>query len=482
MNTKLVIKKFKRIKKEIILSNFSYVNYFVGENGCGKTSILNALSYLNDGGNSRHFFGPESIVNFTVDNRNRSIFWNKDNPNKTENKGDLTLGIHLMISNVEQEKGMNNLRGQAKINTAIGIGNAESLASFNTFLEETGISKVTAKKFIDQSDPFNQDNGKLIFENESEIIDPLFIADGLRAKHNFKKYLTEWTKNINNNLINIIIIEEPENNLHPNFQKEIPKLLDSIYHTINPELAKNIFIFISTHSPFLISAAANFLNQKVYPLQNGLPLSINLHNQTWNEVGFSQGYQGSECAYIVSKMLGADLSDIGYPENYGILEEYSLQIILDDARNKGLIKNIQFVSASGVSRAADLSETIYELEKLNTLIKCNPYYFDRYFMIIDSLTNIIDEKLESRIKKIKDKLIHRFTELKLDSLEDYYLNIDKSIMEQAKEEIKESQEVNKGNIKAKYAKLICKKIDSAHSFSKLFNNELDFLLKTTPNN
>jgi predicted ATPase len=477
MKTELIINKFKRINKQIAFSEFNYVNYFVGENGSGKTSILNAISYLNDGGNSRHFFGNESIVNFTVDGRSQFLFWNTDNPNKTENRGDLPLGIHLIISNIENEKGRNNLRGDSKISATIGVGNAESLEKFNGFLEETGNPKVTAKKSVDQTDPFNQDNGRLIFESELGTINPEFIADGLRAKHNFKKNLTEWIKNIDNTeTVYVFIIEEPENNLHPNFQKEIPGILNSIYESTKPEFSKRILFFISTHSPFIIGAAAKYSNQKVYPLQNGKPLSINFADHTWEEVNNSVGYQGSECAYIVSKMLGADISDIGYPENYAVLEEYSLQLILDAARNKGIIKNFQFVSASGVSKAADLSETIYELEKLNTLIKCNPYYFDKYFMIVDSILNIDDTNLKKRVQKIGNRLGDRFIQLQLDTLEDYYVNIAKEIMEQAKKEIRESQESNKGSIKAKYAELISKKINSKDTFSQLFNGELDFLL------
>lgn len=482
MKTELTIENFKRIRDNIKFTNFDYVNYFVGENSSGKTSVLDALSYLNDGGNSRHFFGTKSIVHFSVDNRNSFLFWNPENPNKTENKGDLPLGIHLMISNIEQEKGMNNLRGKSKINEQINISNAETLENFNIFLEETGNSRLIANKFIDQSDPFNQDNGMLFFENELGTINPMFIADGLRAKHNLKKYLTEWISKIDNpDQVNIFIIEEPENNLHPNFQKEIPTILDSIYQNIDPKIAENILFFISTHSPFLISTAAKFPNQKVYPLQNGKPVLFNLGNHTWEEVSISEGYNGSECSYVVSKMLGADISDIGYPENYGVLEEYSLQIILDYARNQGIIKNIQFVSASGVSKAADLSEIINELEKLNTLIKCNPYYFDKYIMVIDSLTNINDTPLKNRIQKIKKNLSDRFVELTLDSLEDYYANIDKELMQKAKLEIQNaSTKADIGKIKAIYAEKISKNINSQASFSKLFGGELDFLLSTPP--
>lgn len=478
MNTKLTLKKFKKVTSEISLNDFAFVNYLVGENGSGKTSVLNALSYLNDGGNSRHFFGAESIVDFSVDNKVAQLFWNISNPNKTENRSNLPLNIHLMISNGENEKGMNNLRGKAKIDSLIGVGDAVSLDRLNTFLEETGNSKLVAKKYVDQNDPFNQDNGRLIFESDSGTVDPTFIADGLRAKHNFSKTIKEWILAIDNtNFTNIFIIEEPENNLHPNFQKEIPHILNSIFEEINPEIAKTVFFFISTHSPFIITASSKYQNQKVYPLQNGKPLSIDYNKQSWIETDESYGYKGSQCAYIVNKMLGADISDIGYPENYGILEEYSLQIILDSARDKGIIKNIQFVSASGISKVADFSNTIYEIEKLNTLIKCNPYYFDKYFIIIDNLDEIDDPKLKDRMKKIEKRLDSRFIELSQHSLEDYYQNIDREIWENANNELSESTEKNKGNIKAKYAQFISAKITNNQTFSILFNTELDFLLK-----
>jgi len=477
MTTKLTLKKFKKVTSEITFNDFAFVNYLVGENGSGKTSVLNALSYLNDGGNSRHFFGKESIVDFSVNDKVAQLFWNINNPNKTENQSNLPLNIHLMISNGENEKGMNNLRGKAKIDSLIGIGDAVSLDRLNTFLEETGNSKLVAKKYIDQNDPFNQDNGRLIFESDSGTVDPTFIADGLRAKHNFSKTIKEWIVAIDNtNSTNIFIIEEPENNLHPNFQKEIPNILNSIFEKINPEIAKTIFFFISTHSPFIITASSKYHNHKVYPLQNGKPLSIDFYKQSWIETNESNGYKGSQCAYIVNKMLGADISDIGYPENYGILEEYSLQIILDSAREKGIIKNIQFVSASGISKVADFSNTIYELEKLNTLIKCNPYYFDKYFIIIDNLDEIDDSKLKDRMKKIKKRLDSRFIELSKHLLEDYYQNIDKEIWENANNELLHSPEKNKGNIKAKYAEIISAKITNSETFSVLFNTELDFLL------
>ncbi len=478
METKLKIKNFKRIKEEIIIEEFDYVNYFVGQNGSGKTSILNALSYLKDPTNARQFFGPLSINEFLYNGETQSLIWNVQNPNKVDQLGNLNPDLYLLISNSDGEKGVNGLKAKATFLTAIGIGNTESLIKFNNFLKEIGHGELVAKKFVDNDDPFNQDNGRLIFESELGNIDPSMIADGLKVLYNLKHFLYDWIV-ADTNSIKIIILEEPENNLHPNLQKDIPKILDLLYNEIKPENRNKILFFISTHSPFIISSGAKFKNQKVYPINNGKPLEIDDH-QNWKEKNYSKGYSGSECAYIVSKMLGADITDIGYPENYGILEEYSLQIILDVLRVRGIIKNIQFVSASGVVKSLNLAETILELEKLNTLIKCNPYYFDKYFIIIDN-TIKMDASIKAKVDRIQNKLGSRYIELKKASLEDYYFNINEEIAKEAKKEIEESNRETKGLIKAKYAEIIASQINDFKTFSKLFDKELDFLQKTTSN-
>lgn len=69
MRNKLIIKSFKKVHEEIQIENLSQVNYFVGKNGSGKSSVLNAMSYLYDGGNSKHFFTKDSIVEFQVESK-----------------------------------------------------------------------------------------------------------------------------------------------------------------------------------------------------------------------------------------------------------------------------------------------------------------------------------------------------------------------------------------------------------------------------
>ncbi|MFC6263091.1 AAA family ATPase [Flavobacterium panici] len=401
------------------------------------------------------------------------MIWDDNDPNKTSNIGNINPKIYLLIF-YEQGKGANGIAGKVKLDSNIAVHSLESLEEFNSFLADVGHDNLIAKKIIDNHDPFSKDTGKLIFESKLGTIDPNMIADGFKILYNLKRNLTKWIKNVEKS-ITFFVIEEPESNLHPSLQKEIPKILDQIYRTLNPEVAKKIFFLISTHSPFLISSAANYEHQNVFPLKDGKPLVIDFKTQTWQTTNIAESYHGSKCAYVVSKMLGAEITDMGYPENYCILEEYSLQLILDDARNKRIIKNIQFVSASGATKLLGMSETINELEKLDTLVKCNPYYYDKYYLIIDNTTDL-DDKAKERLQKIKNKLKNRFVELSLHSLEDYYYNVDSELASEAKSEIEKVNGVEKGRLKAEYAMKIIEHITDKESFSRLFNNELDFLL------
>lgn len=176
-------------------------------------------------------------------------------------------------------------------------------------------------------------------------------------------------------------------------------------------------------------------------------------------------------------MLGADIADLGYPENYCILEEYSLQLILQDVKQKGIIKNIQFISASGEAKAASFIENIQAIENLNTLIKCNPYYFNKYLVVLDNYQSL-EPSLKARLNNIKSKLGLRFIELQKKSLEEYYEDFENTIDQDAIQKLsQESNHKRKGAIKAEMARLISEKIITGDDFQKLFANELNSLLK-----
>jgi len=473
MKTILRIKNYKRVSEEIQIQNFDKVNYLVGKNSSGKSSILNAISHLNDGSNSRRFFNETSVVEFTIDDLKQTIIWeSKDkNPNHTSHVGSLKL-IIIIPDEDNSDKGANGVQKRKFNYDSI---NKKSLEYLNETSEIIGISPISAQRIINNDDPWDETVGNRIFLQKRKEILLAHLADGLKSFNNLRYSITKPFDDLKSSKIEqahsiLIILEEPENNLHPDLQKMIPKLLDDFLINLKTEVSSKIHFFVSTHSPFIVGASSDYEDHKVYMLKEGNVVDLSL-----DIVKNSSGYSGFECAWIVGQMLGANVTDLGYPENYCILEEYSLQLILQDFQQKGIIKNFQFVSASGISRTISFSKTMNEIENLNTLVKCNPYYTDKYCLIIDS-TNDLSPKEKARFTKIKQKLDDRFVELSKHSLEDYYEQFNADVFKEYTEEISAVKGREKGLIKVKYAGKIATLITSKEEFSSLFNNELDFLL------
>jgi hypothetical protein len=97
--------------------------------------------------------------------------------------------------------------------------------------------------------------------------------------------------------INLFLIEEPELTLNPKLQKEIPKF----FHNITNDFKKagiEVQFLISTHSPFIVSAAAEFKDsQKVYLIEDGECLN-------------PQGSKKGGAKRLGMEMLGAGVDDI----------------------------------------------------------------------------------------------------------------------------------------------------------------------------
>jgi AAA15 family ATPase/GTPase len=91
----------------------------------------------------------------------------------------------------------------------------------------------------------------------------------------------------------IITIEEPETYFHPDFQKKLVPIFEDL---VQKYKQYQLQFFISTHSPFIISAAAELPDQKVYLIEDG---------QCLNPEGSSKGGLKKQAI----EMLGAGLDD-----------------------------------------------------------------------------------------------------------------------------------------------------------------------------
>lgn len=452
----LKIKNFKKIKGPLKLVDIDSVNYLVGKNGSGKTSILKAIEALDNNGQASQSMSEDGFVKMTYDDINKTIKYTALNRTfHIEGDGGMITNVHVFSSD----------QFDYKLDTQL-------LNFLNETNKNLGEQNIEAKKIMTE-DPFDRSDSETVFFQEGIKILPALIADGIKAMNALFFFLSKTITLINstkggNAHLHIGIIEEPENNLHPEFQKLLPGILNATLGKLIPACRNRFAFFVSTHSPFIISQAAQYGDQKIYLLDRGHLLDLK-----GAQVKTSRGHAGATSAKVVGEMLGASVTDLGYPTNYVILEEYSLQLLLQSLQEKRLIKPVQFISCSGANKVEDM---IKSLENYNTLLKCNPFYSDNYLVIIDSVQSH-NKETQTRIAKIKDRLGKRFIELKNNCLENYYKNLDVNIYQAFANDIRYVVDWReKGIIKSKYAGLIANLITNKADFSRLFNNELDILL------
>ena len=480
MTSELTVGNFKRIIEPVTFKELSTVNYFVGKNGSGKSSALNALTYLGDprdASNSRHFFNANSVVQFSIDalgsKKTNKLSWNEKNPNKVDSVFDLKLLI--MLQGEQPEMGVNGIfRSQVDYQES---GQTKGTISFlNETLKLLEFPAIKAQRVINNDDPWDDDVGKRSFTQNGVVINPFMLAKGIQAFNDFRfllQQLTEDSRHPEQADAIIVVLEEIENNLHPDLQKKIPTFISNLIASLGKDLRDKVQFFVSTHSPFLVGKAADLPGQKIYLMDEGL-----LKDLDGTSIRKSVGFSGSGCAWIVGHMLGAEVTDLGYPENYCIVEEYSLFVILEDCKRKGIVKNFQFISAGGESKVIELAERLNNFLQLDTLIKCNPYYYDKYLVVVDN-TSGFNTKQKDRFNRIRAKLGPRFAELSNHSLEDYYPNIAPNIRSDFDKEFASlnGDESAQGRKKAEFASKVSSLINNAFEFSKLFNGELNLLLK-----
>jgi len=447
MLERIDIKNFKAIQgddKPLILNNLANVNYLVGANGCGKSSVLegiNLISNLKNTSNSNYLINNPISKKFSIkleliirEKELKCEYYILDQDFKSDMEKNIIQTITYSIDTdfVNGNKVEEANFSLDKLNQRIfhtkedASSHKQELKNINDILAI--LQKPDIKVSNSQTTNFyDLEIDKKYLTQSNVKINPINLASGIKQlfilhKSIYKKILNT-IKTLNTNYFGIynllIIIEEPENHLHPDYQKTIPKLINNIHRLSSSVLNANannytsVQFLISTHSPFIISAAAKEENQKVYLIEEGQTKDI-----YGNRGEGIEGYENSDCIFAVNSMLGSGLEDI-FPSTIFFCENSFAQFLRTYIETNKLNIKPAFITGGGDSDFLGKSQLWAEIIKQLNEYQRNQYVKTDIKIVIDK--NI---ELEEQIKKLKTKnLGNCLIELEKDEQEKYFWDL-----------------------------------------------------------
>lgn len=376
------------IEKPLILSGLTNVNYLVGKNGCGKSSVLEALhcKYLYDRYESDSEYRKLLEVEFKINSCNELLkifrydeycFSNSEiiltqkaeefsNPNETEGRPQKIL--EQVIQN--------------KSDKVLFLDNSsEKLLRFMRLLE------------LDYKEILKPDFRKLLVNTFAYVNLSFYFLDhtlemssGEFIKNTVPKFAKVFREDMG---FGTILIEEFESTFHPDFQKIVTQeliykidLAFQVYNMGNPlsVIKKQTQFFISTHSNYLVSEALKFQNQKVYHfdakgvIQNPEGIS-SLEIKSFNNMLDTLGAKPSDMLFANGIIWVEGPADIIYIQKW--LEMYCSENSLN-LFEKG--KNYEFAMYGGALLTYLFGDSETKKEDLQNIFKINT----RAFVICDS--------------------------------------------------------------------------------------------------
>ena len=368
MLSKISIANFKAIKETpLVLDGLASVNYLIGPNGCGKSSVLEALyetaqnfdsltsyfsGYFCKAGLDFEMILQEKQTDYKINIKSCAVVSKNEEFFISSYFESVILidrfdDFEQNVLDIDEPKFNLVKRKTLEILTNFDI---EDELDFGNFERQNGnlmIKVKSSEKFYFY---------KEIASGKKLIISLIFSLAKISVEINSTQAITKTRKKYT------ILIDEPEKNLHPKYQKLLPKILTKFFDW-------KVQFIIATHSPFIISSAAEFEDsQKVYLLEKGQ--TKDAESGELNTEKSQLGYTGGECLLAVNEMLGLEVSD--YSPHIIIFCERSLKILLKQIFQNHktkfeVILTDQTGEDNNISRKVEIWDIVQKADKSNIL-------------------------------------------------------------------------------------------------------------------
>jgi predicted ATP-dependent endonuclease of OLD family len=392
MLNSITIQNFKAIqgKKPLELKNLAKVNYLVGPNGCGKSSVLEGVQFISNWNDKNTIFNneqphynplklkglkppfhgssehldPNSYVKksfkltlnqkYNFELKNYKINYNENiiehkcitlystsfDSWQSDYQNFWTFLFGFLEKNKSEEWAdfvvFEKLATSIQTNKSFKKFFVKSLNDlYRRYVETWG--KINSIADLRMNNFYQSPKGNISEERNRviKILKSLFydFKDEMSNGENLLYFFILNLVFLENLGYKIILIEEFETHLHPKWQKKLPQIFKHF-----PSLQ----FLISTHSPFIIREALELDNQNVYHIEEG---------QTKNMLNKEKIKKGGVLSFDRAIAdLGFEMRDIYYPNCLIYVEgpvdkiyiEYWLQKYIEIENKEGLKRNFDY--------------------------------------------------------------------------------------------------------------------------------------------
>ncbi len=346
MLDRIEIRNFKAIQNEPLeLKGLTNVNYLVGKNGSGKSSVLEGFricitthtptsEIFTSLGDFRSIFRSNTKFIFDLEYSRNNILEKKKF--ETSFVKDATSANGFTIKPTDHDISTEPYHLLLLYYHVYTLSNQQHLTQtlsldFDSIEEDI---KDDLIDFLNEYEPiFKTDKVVDVYKSlgrasviqlrtNTQVINLKSLANGVKILVSI--YLTLLYPPLQSQKTErIILIEEPETGLHPEYQKLIPEMIKRIAIEYNKKGIKTQF-FISTHSPFIISAAAKLVEDdyddfknleenkglSAKEIKNKFKPSQKVYQIEDGQCNIEEGVWGAKSISTSAKMLGAGFSDL----------------------------------------------------------------------------------------------------------------------------------------------------------------------------